>query len=342
MSGPIVRARRPWGVRVAACALATLALIALFADFLASGRPVLARVRGELRWFANVTRPADLPPDLDALDAVLRPGDWYVTALVPYGPRQSRIAGEVRALRSPSAAHWLGTDRAGCDVFARLVHGARASLGVGLVAAMLSLFLGASLGFWAGMGGRIVDGLLSRFAESFAAFPPLVLLCALQAVAYERGALGVIATGAALGFVGWPYTFRIARAQVRSARAMDYVLAARALGATPWRLAVVHLGPAAMPGLAVAAAFTVPSAILLEASLAYLGVGLPTDTASWGELLLQAGFGWQRWWLVAFPGLALAATAASLLVVAEALRAHYAPAARGPRNQPHARIVARG
>ena len=322
------RLRLALRLRLARVVLVVLGGVALFADFLASDRPVLARVRGELRFFANVMQPTDLPPDLDGLDEAMQPGDWYIAALVPYGPLQARVRGEVHALRPPSSAHWLGTDRAGCDVFARLVHGARASLGVGLVAALLACGLGALLGLWAGAGGRFADGALSRLAEAFAAFPPLVLLCALQAIAYERGALGLVATGAALGLVGWPYTFRIARAQVRSARARDYVMAARSLGASPMRIALVHLAPAALPGVTVAAAFMLPSAILLEASLAYLGVGLPPDAASWGELLFQAGFGWERWWLVLFPGLALAATSACLLTVADGFRARLDPRAR--------------
>jgi peptide/nickel transport system permease protein len=309
-------------------AITAYGLVALFADFFASGHPIVARVDGVLRLFPNVTKPNDLPGDLDALFAAMKPGDWYVRALVPYGPNQSRIGGEVRALRPPSRQHWLGTDRAGCDVLSRVIHGARASLGVGLCAALLSTLLGTLFGLCAGAGSGVVDALLRRVAEAFVAFPPLVFLCALQALSHDRGALGVLVTGAALATIGWPHTFHLVRTEVRRAASLDYALAARCAGASRVRVAFVHLLPAAMPVVTVAAAFAVPSAILLEASLAYLGVGLAPGTASWGELLEQAGLGTGAWWLVVFPGIALSGAAVTLLALAERARAALDPRPR--------------
>ncbi len=114
-------------------------------------------------------------------------------------------------------------------------------------------------------------------------------------------------------------------------RALDFVAAARGLGAGRARIALFHLLPAAWPHVATAAAFTIPSAILLEASLSYLGVGPSPDVASWGELLQQGGAGGARWWLVVWPGLALAACAAALLALAERVRDALDPRARALR-----------
>jgi peptide/nickel transport system permease protein len=304
--------------------LALLAAIALFADFLASDRPIAARLRGELFLFPNLRAPPGFPADLAALEEAMIEGDWYLPALVSRGPLQSRMDGQIRALRPPSSEAWLGTDRAGCDVLARLVHGARASLGVGLLAAILSALLGALLGAAAGAGGRLTDALLSRVADAMVSFPPLLLLCALQALWTERG---LVSTAGVLAMGGWPHIFRVVRGEVRRARQTEWATAARGLGAGPSRVALRHLLPAALPALATAMAFAVPSAILLEVSLSYLGIGLPPDVPTWGELLHQAGFGAARWWLVLFPGLALFATAAGLLLFAEEVRRRLDPRA---------------
>lgn len=312
--------RRLWRAPGGAFALLAVALLlftTLLADFLASSRPILARLEGQLHLFPNLIAPDGFPDDLDAFEARMRDGDWYVPALVPYGPQQSRIGGRVRALRPPSREHWLGTDRAGVDVLARLVHGARASLGVGLTAAVLAALVGAVLGALAGGGGRRLDGLLCRIAEATVAFPPLVLLCALQALAWSRG---ILSTAVVLAAAGWPHLFRLVRGEVLRLREQDWVVAARAAGAGPLRLVVRHLLPATLPLVATAIAFAVPSAILLEVSLSYLGIGLSPDVPSWGELLHQAGFGAARWWLVLFPGLAIFTAAAALLLLAEAAR----------------------
>jgi peptide/nickel transport system permease protein len=313
--------KRLWKMRrgrVALCLTGFLVAVAVFADFLASDRPIAARWHGEIYLLPNVFPPAGFPADLDELTATMQEGDWYVAPLVPYGPTQSRIRGEVRALRPPSKDHWLGTDRAGCDVFARLVHGARASLGVGVCAAVFIALFGLSFGMAAGVGAAPADAVLSRIADALLSFPPLVLLCALQALALRPG---VLSTALVIALASWPHLFRLVRADLLHTRGLDYVVAARGLGAGPLRVALRHLLPAAMPQALTAFAFAVPSAVLLEASLSYLGVGLPPDLPSWGELLHQAGFGAARWWLVAFPGAAIFATAAGLLLLAEALRA---------------------
>src|SRR5262249_27788278 len=160
--------------------------------------------------FPNLLRPAGFPQDLEEIERTWQSGDWYLPALVSYGPTQSRIGGEVRALRPPSAEHWLGTDRAGCDVFSRLVHGSRTSVGVGLVAAILIALLGFILGGLAGAAGGAVDSVLSRIADTVISFPPLVLLCALQGIAL---APGVTTTGGVIALASWPHLFRLVRGE---------------------------------------------------------------------------------------------------------------------------------
>lgn len=184
----------------------------------------------------------------------------------------------------PNAAHWLGTDRTGRDIWSRLIHGGRVSLAVGLVAVMLASVIGLTLGLSSGFFGGWVDLTIQRFTDLMMTFPTLVIILTLVAIV-GPSLLNIMLV---LGLLGWPVPCRIVRAQVLALRTQDYVLAARAAGAAPLRLMLVHVLPGALPPLLVYASFGVAQAMLTEAGLSFLGLGVQPPTASWGNMLNTA------------------------------------------------------
>jgi peptide/nickel transport system permease protein len=242
---------------------------------------------------------------------------WVVAAISPFFRER---AGEIRLeerLRPPSAAHPFGTDDLGRDVAARVVVATPISLAIGLVAAAMSLAVGFGVGGMAGYLGGVADLLLSRFIEVVMCFPVLFLLLALAAFLPPSPVMVVLA----IGLTTWPADARYARAEILKAKNLDYARAAKAAGATPARILLRHLLPNALPPLLVSAAFGVSWAILAEASLSFLGVGLPPPATSWGGILSAApAYIEEAWWLALFPGLALFLTVSAYNLLAEGLR----------------------
>jgi oligopeptide transport system permease protein len=195
-----------------------------------------------------------------------------------------RIVDEGSKLAPPSRRFWLGTDALSRDNYSRLVHGARISLAVGLLSQIVALGVGLAVGMAAGMGGRWADALLMRLTDTTYAFPDLLMLLLLVSVFGSSMTLLVLA----IGLLGWPTMARLVRGQVLSLREEEYVLAARSLGAGRLRIAWGHLLPNMLGPLIVTATFGVPAAIFAEATIAFLGLGLPPPAASWGQLALEA------------------------------------------------------
>lgn len=242
---------------------------------------------------------------------------WLVAAVSPLFARR---AAEIRLgerLAPPSSAHPFGTDDLGRDLLARVVVATPISLGIGLTAATVSLLLGFAVGACAGYFGGVVDLLLSRFVEVVLCFPVLFLLLALAAFLPPSPAAVVLA----IGLTAWPGDARYARAEVLKVKDLDYTRAARAAGASTARILLRHLLPNVAPPLLVSAAFGVAWAILAEAALSFLGVGLPVATTSWGGILAVAPiYIEEAWWMALFPGLALFLTVAAYNLLAEGLR----------------------
>ncbi len=190
----------------------------------------------------------------------------------------------LHARAAPSAAHWLGTDTLGRDVLARLAWGTRVSLAVGVAAVALYVTIGTVLGGIAGYVSGWVDAVIMRLADVVLSFPTLLIL--LAAVAISGQSLGDIIL--AIGLTGWPPVARLVRASFLSLREQDFVRASRLLGAGAPRVMWRHLLPLASGPLMVAATFGVASAVLMEAGLSFLGVGVQPPTASWGNMLTQA------------------------------------------------------
>jgi len=220
-------------------------------------------------------------------------------------------------LARPGRAHMLGTDNVGRDVLSRVIWGTRISLVAGIVSVALAAAAGSVLGLIAGYAGGRVDALVMRAMDAVLSFPPLVLALALGAV-LGAGLTGVLL---ALGVVYTPTFARLMRGQVLSIMARDYVDAARALGAPGWRIACRHVVPNAAVPIVVQASLSVAFAILAEASLSFLGLGIQPPQASWGSMI-NAGRGYlqQAPWVVFGPGVALFVTVVGLNFVGDAVR----------------------
>ncbi len=186
--------------------------------------------------------------------------------------------------QGPSAAHWLGTDRTGRDTFSRTIYAGRVSLSVGVVAVAISVAIGAVLGATAGFFGGWVDSLVMRFTDVMMTFPPIVIILTVAALAGP----GVRNTMLVIGLLNWPLPCRLVRAKFLAIREMEFVVAARALGAPRWRIIGFHAFPNVVDVLVVYASLGVATAILLEAGLSFLGLGVQPPTPSWGNMLNPA------------------------------------------------------
>ena len=225
----------------------------------------------------------------------------------------------VRSLEGPSTAHWFGTDIQGRDVFARLVYGARVSLTVGIASQIISLSLGVMLGLIAGYYGKWVDEIVMRLADVTLAFPTLLLLIAM--VAALQPSEGVVF--ATIGIVGWAGMARLVRGQVLVVRQLEYIQAVRALGAGDLRIMVQHVLPNVIAPVVIAATLGVAGAIMAEAALSFLGLGVPPPAPSWGSMIadgrdlnqLQSAP-----WTSVFPGIAIGAAVLGFNLLGDALR----------------------
>ena len=312
--------RRDRAARIGLLTLAIIALVAVFADVLASDLPLACHFRGVTYVLPNVSHPKALGSyDNARIDAERGAGDWVIHPLVPFGPQGTATRGALAAMRSPSLGgdHPLGTDAYGRDVFARLVHGARTSLGAALMAALAFVAIGTLLGALAGYFGGALDAVVARLIEILTAFPTLILVLVVQALVAHPSLTTMLA---AIAFTRWPEVARLVRADVLLAASQDYVVAARALGAGPWRILRRHVAPNVVAPILVASTFGLASVVLVEASLDFLHVGLPPATASWGETLSETREHVGAWWLLVFPGMAVFVTVLALNLVGEALR----------------------
>lgn len=234
--------------------------------------------------------------------------------VAPYNPLKQNLD---NTLARPDRTHLMGTDNVGRDVFSRMIFGTRVSLVAGFGSVVIAVAVGGLLGLLAGYAGGRVDNLVMRVMDAVLSFPPLVLALALGAV-LGAGLTGVVI---ALGVVYTPTFARLMRGQVLSITAREYVDAARALGAPGWRIAWSHVLPNATAPIVVQASLSVAFAILAEASLSFLGLGIQPPAASWGSMI-NAGRGYlqQAPWIVFGPGAALFVTVVGLNFVGDAIR----------------------
>ena len=245
--------------------------------------------------------------------------------LAPHDPTKAK---PWDSLHPPSATYWLGADRLGRDQLSRLIYGARVSLLIGVGGVGIAVLLGMSIGVTAGWYRGVCDELLMRVMDGLSAFPALLL--ALSLVAIVGGTvLNIILV---VGIVGTPWVARVIRSQVLSLREREFIVAVRGLGARPGRIMLKHLLPNCLAPVIVQASLAVAAAILLEAALSFLGVGVKPPTPTWGGMLRHAfETVSQAPWLTVSPGLMIFLVVLAFNFFGDALRDVLDPKLRGTR-----------
>ena len=224
-------------------------------------------------------------------------------------------------IQGPSWKHWFGTDNAGRDIYSRTLHGGRVSLMVGFFVAIFTTAVGMVIGLISGYTPKL-DMIIQRVMDAIMSFPTLLLALALVAMLGSSmwNVIGVIT------FVDTPRMVRIVRATVLTLREQMYIDAARALGTPTWRILFVHLAPNTMAPVLVQATYIFALAILTEASLSFLGLGIPPENPSWGNILaLGRTFLQQAFWISFFPGLLLTINVLAMNLVGDGLRDAFDP-----------------
>ena len=231
------------------------------------------------------------------------------------------------SMRAPSADHWFGFDKQGCDVYSRVIYGARSSVLVGIFSTLITGIVALVVGMAGGFYGRWIDAVLARVTDIFLGIPPL-LGAIVEGKALAGQELGIWPVVLALGLLGWPSPARVIRSSVISARHQDYVNAARVLGAGNLRIMFRHILPNALAPLVVVLTIMLGTFIAFEATLSFLGVG-PRNTISWGVDIAEA----QRWireasFPLMFPAGFLTATVLAFIMLGDAVREAFDPRLR--------------
>lgn len=241
-------------------------------------------------------------------------GAIFAPILAPYSP----TATDFNALQQPpSSQHWFGTDQLGRDIFSRVLYGARVSLAAGLISVLLALLLGGLIGLVAGFYGGWIDDVLMRLTDAMLAFPFLVLAIALAAVLGPS----LQNTMLAIGVVTTPVFARLIRGQVLAERPREYVQAAVALGGSDGRIITRHLLPNILGPLIVQVSLSTATAVLAEATLSFLGLGVQPPTPSWGSMLNDArGYLSQAPYMALFPGLGIFLAVLAFNLIGDGLR----------------------
>jgi peptide/nickel transport system permease protein len=249
----------------------------------------------------------------------------FAPYISPYNPDKIDVNA---ILQPPNPAHLLGTDQLGRDILSRLIYGGRISIEVGFIAVSLSLFIGIFMGAYAGYYGGITDSILMRFVDIMLTFPSFFLILAISAILKPS----IINIMIIIGLTSWMGIARIIRAEFTQNREKDYVLAAKAAGAPDSYIMFFEILPNTIAPILVSATLGVAGAILIQASLAFLGIGIMPPTASWGGMLSRGKtYIMVAWWLTLFPGIAILFTVLSFNLIGEAVRNALDPRYSGER-----------
>ena len=242
---------------------------------------------------------------------------FFAPVLAPYDPKDRVDAQPSDILAPPDAQHLLGRDDAGKDVLSLLIYGARVSLIVGFVSSFFSMFIGTTVGLAAGYYGGKVSNVLMRFTDFLMVIPDLPLMLVIISV-WGRGLGKIIFV---ISILYWTYTARLVRSQVLSIKERQFILRAKALGASNFRIITRHILPQVMPLIIAQAVLEISSAIIAESTLSFLGLGDPT-LISWGMML---NFAFERavsrmaWWFLLPPGFAIVWVSLSIILIGNAL-----------------------
>lgn len=242
--------------------------------------------------------------------------DW----IAPYSPYKTSLSENLLPpfwLQGGTTAHLLGTDRLGRDILSRIIYGARYSLATGLAAVLVGGVVGTFLGLIAGYFGRWVDAIIMRATDAMLSLP-IILIALLFAVSFGPSFQNLIIV---LALVMWARFARLVRGEVLTWKERDFVALARVAGCSDARIILVHIFPNVVNGLVVLATLQVGWALIVEASLSFLGAGIPPPTPSWGSMIADGGSNIaSAWWLSVFPGIALLLVLLALNLFGDALR----------------------
>jgi len=333
--------RRPIAM-MALAYVVLLALVGLFSPMIAGTKPIVAYYKGSYyfpfmsyyydRWenpiFFRDKFRGEFPQNLKKKD----PQSWAIWPLVFQDPNRrvrkeewpGRDANPIGENGAPSRINLFGTTPNGLDVFAQLVHGCRLALLVGFVSMGIASAVGITFGALAGYFGGWVDILLSRLIELVMCLPSIVLILAVVSVIERPTVWHVMVI---IGLTGWTGIARLTRGEFMKLRSLDYVSAARALGAGHTRIIFRHILPNSLAPVLVPITFGIASAILTENALRFLGIG-PVGGASWGSLLNEGQRNLELWWLILFPGAAIFFTVMAYNLIGEGLQAATDPRLR--------------
>ncbi len=235
-------------------------------------------------------------------------------AIAPFGANEINVMNQ---LQPPSLTHWFGTDDLGRDVFSRVIIATRPSVMVSVVSVSLALVAGVSIGLFSGFFGGWVDVTGMRMMDVVFSFPVMLLALAIVAMLGP----GIVPAMLAIAVVYTPFFARITRASVLTVREETYIKAARSIGASNLRIMRLHVLPNIMAAIIVQTSLSLAFAILTEAALSFLGLGVQPPTPSWGRMLFDGrGFLSDAWWMAVFPGAAIFLTVLALNLVGDAMR----------------------
>jgi microcin C transport system permease protein len=303
-----------------------LVLLSLCAELVSNDRPLVLVYQGEAYWplwrdYPETTFGGDFATPTDYLDPFIaqrlsEPGNWAVFAPNPYGPKTLNYFAKSPNPSAPSRGNWLGTDDRGRDLFAQLIYGFRVSVLFALALTVSGVLIGVFLGAVQGFFGGAIDLTLQRFIEIWSAMPELYLLIIFSAVFAPSVSLLLIL----LSLFGWISLSDYVRAEFLRNRQMDYVRAARALGVSNWKIITRHILPNSMTPVVTFLPFRMSGAILALTSLDFLGLGVPPNTPSLGELLSQGKNNIDAWWISLSTFAVLVLTLLLLTLMGDALR----------------------
>lgn len=266
-------------------------------------------------WRALLRRPAGIIGLIMLLVVVLVAisAPW----LAPYDPQEKVDVTPGDLLAPPDAQHLLGRDDAGKDVLSQLIYGARVSLTVGFVAAVMSMVVGTAVGLVAGYRGGRIDNISMRLVDFLLVIPDLPLMLVIISM-WGRGLWKIVLV---IGLLGWTFTARLVRSQVLSIKERHYIMRARAIGASHYRIATRHVFPQVLPLVLAQAVLAVSGAIIAESSLSFLGLGDPT-LVSWGMMLnfaFERAISRRAWWFLLPPGFAIVWVSVALILIGSTL-----------------------
>lgn len=309
-----------------------LALIAITSQFIVGTKPIVCRYQNKIyfpclgyygpSWEAKFLGA----PFFKRYPNVLKetdPDSWAIWPLNYNDPERPVFDDEWPGRKAnpqsspPTRLNWFGTDARGFDVFAQMVHGTRTALLVGLVSMGVASLIGITFGALAGYYGGWTDILLSRTIEVVMCVPTLILILALMAVIESPSIMHMMVV---IGLTGWTGIARLIRGEFIKLKTMDYVSAARVLGASSPRIIFRYLLPNSLAPVLVPISFGIAAAILIESALSYIGFGAPPPNPSWGQLLRLGQANYQNWWLILFPGMAIFITVLAYNLIGEGLQ----------------------